>query len=215
MVWCACCQDPHKRANLSSIVYKLARLAAKESFDDSQPELEPANTFDEYQSGRLTEAWVKLETNMENCDNVEHCRAFKELKIVRQRLRESTHRLTLFERFHTLLTEFYRTVTMSPEQARIMRLSSTRATNSSMYAFQWRLKSLLGLLGDSAGLSAETEARWQQQRSDQTSFFVSGLSDTFLLLSDLKSPEERSAFLTNLKLRRRILLANTQVTNLR
>ncbi|EGZ20744.1 hypothetical protein PHYSODRAFT_497198, partial [Phytophthora sojae] len=68
-----------------------------------------------------------------------------------------------------------------------------------MYALQWRIKSLLASLGDSPGLSAETEARWQQQCSDQISFFVSGVSDTLLLLNTLKSTEDRSAFLRMLE----------------
>ncbi|KAG6947289.1 hypothetical protein JG687_00016191, partial [Phytophthora cactorum] len=39
-------------------------------------------------------------------------------------------------------------IRMSPEQARIMRLSSTRVTNNSLYAFQWRVNSLMASLGE-------------------------------------------------------------------
>ncbi|KAE9106575.1 hypothetical protein PF007_g13352 [Phytophthora fragariae] len=38
-------------------------------------------------------------------------------------------------------------------------------------------------------------ARWQHQRNEQIKQFISGVSDTFLLLNALKTVEERSAFL--------------------
>ncbi|EGZ20749.1 hypothetical protein PHYSODRAFT_298741 [Phytophthora sojae] len=86
-----CYQDPQKRASLSSVVYELERLAAKESSEISHPELEPADSFDDYALGQLHQAWVKLQSRMETCDNVEYCRAFDQLKMIQKRMQEATH----------------------------------------------------------------------------------------------------------------------------
>ncbi|KAG2772277.1 hypothetical protein Pcac1_g8123 [Phytophthora cactorum] len=80
-----------------------------------------------------------------------------------------------------------------------MRLSSTRVTNNSLYAFQWRVNSLMASLGEAPEAEKKREERWHEQRKDQIEGFVTGVSDTFLLLKDLKSLEERSLFLKNLK----------------
>ncbi|KAG6949706.1 hypothetical protein JG687_00014684, partial [Phytophthora cactorum] len=39
-------------------------------------------------------------------------------------------------------------IKMSPEQARMMHLTSTRVTSNSLYAFQWRVNSLMASLGE-------------------------------------------------------------------
>ncbi|KAE9015488.1 hypothetical protein PR001_g14896 [Phytophthora rubi] len=102
-------------------------------------------------------------------------------------------------RCSNILIDFTQMVKISPEQARVMRLSSTRATTNSLYAFQWRIQSLMTSLGKTEKVETETETRWQQQRNEQIEQFISGVSDTFLLLNALKTVEERSAFLKTLK----------------
>ncbi|KAE8889224.1 hypothetical protein PF003_g26625 [Phytophthora fragariae] len=47
--------------------------------------------------------------------------------------------------------------------------------------------------------SEETNMSWQQQHHEQTAAFASGITDTVLLLQDLKSVEEKAAFLQMLK----------------
>lgn len=109
----------------------------------SQLEHELASSFDEFECGRMKEMWLKLQTYMMASDSTQYWRAFNKLERVHVRLRVSTHHPTLFARFHALLTDFCQTVKMSPEEARIMRLSSTRATTNSFFAFQWRIQSLM------------------------------------------------------------------------
>ncbi|KAJ8566561.1 hypothetical protein ON010_g6561 [Phytophthora cinnamomi] len=196
LVWRMCCQNPHKRASPSSVVRELERLAIKASSEHSQSEHEPAD----YAYGKIHELWLKLQTYMDKCDIAQNRQAFAELKRIYECLLESTHNATLSCRFHTLLAEFYETVKLSPEQARMMRLSSTRATATSSYAFQWRMESLMASLGlQDPGDSTEREARWKQRQGGHTERFVSGVSDTFLVLQELKSTEERSAFLRSLE----------------
>ncbi|KAE9128259.1 hypothetical protein PF006_g16322 [Phytophthora fragariae] len=185
---------------LHSVVRELERLAIKESSEHSQPELDPADVFHEYEYGRMEELWLKLHEYMEKCNDSQYYRALDKLAKIHKRLLESTHSTTLFGRFHVLLAEFYETVKMSPEHARMMRLSSTRATATSLYAFQWRIESLMASLGlNDHDDSTERHARWQEERSEQIELFVLGVSDTFILLQDLKSAEERSAFLRTLE----------------
>ncbi|ETP42312.1 serine/threonine protein kinase, partial [Phytophthora nicotianae P10297] len=198
LVWRMCCQDPHNRLNLSSVRYELEQLSIKESCDLAQPEHKPSSSFDTYDSGSLNELWHKLLSHMDKCGDIQHHGMLDNLKKICELLQNSTHSSVLFERFHTHLTDFYKMIRMSPEQARIMRLSSTRLTNNSLYAFEWRVNSLMAALGE-ANAGKKREELWQKQRCEQVEGFVSGLFDIFLVLRDLKSSEERSLFLTNLK----------------
>ncbi|GMF21228.1 unnamed protein product [Phytophthora fragariaefolia] len=197
LVWRMCSQDPQKRACLASVVYQLQYLAFKGCNQKSQPEAEPVITFDEYTNGKM-HVWQKLEAYMKNCADPKYCRAFHQLSRIYERLRDSTHETTVFERFDTLVTDLYKITQMSPKQMLCMRLSSTRATTNSLYAFQWRMQSLVESLEGMELFPMETEAQWKQERTEQT-LFVSGVSDIFLLLKDLESGEERSAFLRALK----------------
>ncbi|KAL4144874.1 hypothetical protein PRNP1_013999 [Phytophthora ramorum] len=199
IVWRMCCQDPRKRSSLTSIVYELERLAIQESSITVQPDQEPATSVDDYELGRLKELWLKVQSKMQKCDNVQYRQTFEDIKVVHERLRATAHHPTVLARFDALVAEFYQTIKLSPEQAQLMRLSSTRATTTSLYALHWRINALLASLGEGADAAKERQARWQQQRSDQMEWFVSGVSDTFLLLSDLKSAEERSTVLRTLK----------------
>ncbi|KAE9036270.1 hypothetical protein PR002_g7175 [Phytophthora rubi] len=201
LVWRMCCKNSHKRANLASAICELEQLAMNESFEHSGSNYATTELFDEYENGKMKEAWLRLQTIMEKCDNVHYCRAFVELKKVQECLQASTIHQELFARFHALLIEFVQMVTMSPEQVVVMRLSSTRATTNSYYAIQWRIESLMASLGlrDSVDAPTGADVQWQQHQNEQMSFFVAGVSDTLLLLQNLKTTEERSAFLRTLR----------------
>ncbi|RAW31240.1 hypothetical protein PC110_g12403 [Phytophthora cactorum] len=199
LAWRMCCQDPSKRLSISSVRYELEQFSMKDNCNLSQPEQERSCSFDEYDSGRMKGLWLKLLAHMEKWDHIQYHQAFDELKKIRELLQDSTCDPTFFGRFHTLLIEFYQMIKMSPEQARMMHLTSTRVTSNSLYAFQWRVNSLMASLGEAPEAEKKREERWHEQRKDQIEGFVTGVSDTFLLLKDLKSLEERSLFLRNLK----------------
>ncbi|KAL4157080.1 hypothetical protein PRNP1_006106 [Phytophthora ramorum] len=88
---------------------------------------------------------------------------------------------------------------MSKEQARVLQLSATRTTSSSILAFRRRLRSLWASLGESVDVARERESRWEKQRSKQIEIFVSEAEKSYLLLEELQSEEERAAFLIFLK----------------
>ncbi|POM71259.1 Serine/threonine protein Kinase [Phytophthora palmivora] len=190
-----CCQDPNDRPSLFSVVYELERLSVESA---SGSEAENLIAFDGYKIDKMNEVWRKVQGYMETCDDEEYCRVFDELTSVHKNLKSSTHQ-TLLAKFYALLTEFYQIIKMSPEEARIVRLSSSRATTTSFYALHWRIESLLKTLQGSTDTLTWRNEQWQQQRDDQTKCFVSGVSDMYLLLKDLKTVEERSAFLNVLR----------------
>ncbi|ETP27784.1 serine/threonine protein kinase [Phytophthora nicotianae P10297] len=194
LVWRMCCQDPRKRPSLSYIRYKLEMLSMKASTHNEQ---EPICAFSAYDDDMMKGLWLKVVSNVEKRDNTHH-KIYDKLKIIRGLLQKSMHHPTLFRRFHTLLIDYYRMVKISPEQTRMMRLSSTSVTNNSLYALQWRVNSLVASLGEAEEAQMTREVQWQEQRCEQTDNFVSGISDTLLLLKNLKSSEERSLFLRNL-----------------
>ncbi|KAE9097870.1 hypothetical protein PF006_g23482 [Phytophthora fragariae] len=70
---------------------------------------------------------------------------------------------------------------------------------STSFEDEWRIQSLMASLGEMGEAATEAEGRWQQQRNEQIKQFISGVSDTFLLLNALKTVKERSAFLIKLK----------------
>ncbi|KAE9352604.1 hypothetical protein PF008_g5387 [Phytophthora fragariae] len=199
LVWGICRQDPRLRPSLSSIIYKLGNLAIKESSNSHQPENEPIRLFDEYERCNVEAAWLKLERLMAKPNNAQYRREFAKLENIHEHLQASLEYQTLLKTFHELLVDFTQMIKMSPEQARLMQLSSSRVTNTSVYAFQWRIQSLMASLGETGEVATEGETRWQQQRHEQIEQFMSGVSDTFLLLNALKTVEERSAFLRKLK----------------
>ncbi|KAE9067069.1 hypothetical protein PF010_g27611, partial [Phytophthora fragariae] len=198
LVWRMCSNDAARRVTLAPVVDELERLAIAESSNSSQPELEPPNLSE---SSKLKELWLEVQTHMDTCGDDQYHRAFNDLKRIREGLESSADNNSpvLLERFHTLLTDFYRIITMSPEQASIMRLWSTRSTTASMNAIHLCIESLLTLLDDSADSTNVKQDRWQQQRSEQIELFVSGVEDTSFLLERLKTAEERAVFLKTLK----------------
>ncbi|KAE9214543.1 hypothetical protein PF004_g15016 [Phytophthora fragariae] len=199
LVWLMCCQDPKKRASLSSVVHKLERLALRDTSRSFQPEQEPPATYDDYNYPARKEVWMDVQECIQNCDNDLYRLAYMELEKVRECLQKCPHTLTMFQRFHTLVRDFRTIITSSSERARILQLSATRATNSSMTAFRRRLQSLRTALGEADSAVQEREARWEQQHNKQIEIFVSEASKTYLLLEELTSPEERLMFLASLK----------------
>ncbi|KAF1790219.1 hypothetical protein GQ600_25576 [Phytophthora cactorum] len=178
LVWRMCCQDPYQRINLSSARNILEQVWIKHTSDLSQPELESTSSFDEYDCGRVKELWLKVLVHMEKCDHIQYHREFVELRKLRELMQDTKHRSMLFTRFHSLLIDCYRVIKMSPEQSRMVGLSSTRVTSNSLYAFQWRVNSLMTSLGE-AEAGKKREERWQKQRKEQIEGFVSGVSDPF------------------------------------
>ncbi|KUF82827.1 hypothetical protein AM587_10011823 [Phytophthora nicotianae] len=199
LVWSMCSQDPSQRLKLSSVRYELEQLSKIDNTYLSQAEQDHTSSYGEYRGGAMNELWMKVLVLMEKCDHIQYHQDFDKLKKLRELLRGSTHNSMLFRRFETLLIQFYQMVKISPEQARIMRLSSTRATSNSEYAFQWRVKSLMASLGGTVETVETKEKRCPDQRYEQREGFISCISDTFLLLKDLKTSEERAFFLRNLK----------------
>ncbi|KAH7460631.1 Kinase D-interacting substrate of 220 kDa [Phytophthora ramorum] len=199
IVWRMCCSDPAKRARLSCVVRELEGLALKESASHSQPEHDPPSIFDDHNYGEREYAWMCVQTYMKHCDNELYHQAYDELQKARGCLLHSTHPSTVFDLFHSLVADFRRTITMSKEQARVLQLSATRTTSSSILAFRRRLRSLWASLGESVDVARERESRWEKQRSKQIEIFVSEAEKSYLLLEELQSEEERAAFLIFLK----------------
>jgi len=197
MAWRMCRKDPHERTSLTSIARDLEQLSIEGRPDAPQPEAESACCFEGYMGEEIEERWQKLRECMDDSGNAPYCRSFDKLKRVCDQLRESEQSQRLLDRFYSLVTDFYRTVKMTPEEAWAMRLSSTRATTTSMTSFTRRVDALLKALGESAR-EEKAEISWQQQRREQAAAFVSGIADTVLLLQTLKSVEERCALLNSL-----------------
>jgi serine/threonine protein kinase len=80
-----------------------------------------------------------------------------------------------------------------------MRLSATRATNNSLHAFHRHVRQLWGMVDESTHAASKREARWVKQRSQQIELFVSEESKRWLVLNELRSAEQRIAFLSFMK----------------
>jgi serine/threonine protein kinase/ankyrin repeat protein len=197
LVWRMCRRDPRGRSSLTSVVSELEQLSVEGRPDVPQPEAENASCFEGYKGEAVEERWEKLRECMDDIDNAQHHKLFDKLKRVCDQLRASEQSQRLLDRFYALVTDLYRTVQMTPQEAWAMQLSSTRATTTSLISFTRRVDALLTALGEA--VPEETEILWQQQRREQGAAFVSGIADTVLLVQALKSVEEQSALLTSLR----------------
>ncbi|KAJ8525056.1 hypothetical protein ON010_g16059 [Phytophthora cinnamomi] len=197
LVWKLCSNDAAQRASLSLVVDELERLAIADRPNSLQPEYEPT---DDTERGKIKELWLDVQRHMETCSDDKYHLVYNELKRVCERWQdsESSSNSMVLERLHALLTDFYRVITMSPEQASIARLSSTRATTTSLELFYSRIELMMTVLGESADTTTVRKDRWQQQRREQIELFVSGVEDTSFLLERLKTAEERAVFLKTL-----------------
>ncbi|KAG3235827.1 hypothetical protein PI124_g19151 [Phytophthora idaei] len=194
-----CCHDPQKRLCLSSVRYELEQLSIKQNRNFSQPEKEPSSSFDTYDGGSMEDLWLKVLSYLAKSDDTQYHREIEKFKRIRELLRDSSRGHALFGHFYTLLIEFRQIIKMSPEQAQFMRLSSTRATSNSLYALHWGLNALMTSLGGAVDTPTEREEQWQQQRKELIDVFVSGVADTLLVLHNLKSTEEKLAFMRTLR----------------
>ncbi|GMF38287.1 unnamed protein product [Phytophthora lilii] len=200
LIWSMCCQGPAGRASITSVVHELECLAIKEGVSCSEPKHDQPSTFDESNNDKAKEVWMSVLRHMDKCKDAQYNHAFGELVTLRERLQDSRHPPKLFTRFHALVQDFYQTITMSSEQARVLQLSATRATTSSVVAFHRRLRYLWAALGESPDNEKERRARWKKQQAEQIEIFVSEASNSYLIVKELKSQEEQSVFLASLKM---------------
>ncbi|KAG3138511.1 hypothetical protein PI126_g16883 [Phytophthora idaei] len=147
----------------------------------------------------MEDLWLKVLSYLAKSDDTQYHREIEKFKRIRELLRDSSRGHALFGHFYTLLIEFRQIIKMSPEQAQFMRLSSTRATSNSLYALHWGLNALMTSLGGAVDTPTEREEQWQQQRKELIDVFVSGVADTLLVLHNLKSTEEKLAFMRTLR----------------
>ncbi|GMF28034.1 unnamed protein product [Phytophthora fragariaefolia] len=145
LVWHMCCREPRQRKTLSSVVKELEVLSIKESLNSSRPQLEPSGTITlgEYRSGQANELWIKLQTSISETNDMEIRQLFDKLKLAHNLLQESEQSEHLLDHYYSLITDLYETVTMTPEEAHVLELASTQATNVIMYSFGCRMDSLL------------------------------------------------------------------------
>jgi serine/threonine protein kinase len=196
LVWQMCCESPPGRSSLTSVIRELEHLSIEER-PEPQPELESAGCFEGYKGEGAEEHWQKLHECMDESGNAQHGKLFDKLKRICDRLRELEHSQHLLDRFYSLVTDFYRTVKMTPEEVWAMQLSSTRATTTSVISFTRRIEALLKALGES--VLDEKEVSRQEQHREQGAAFVSGIADAVLLLQRLKTVEEQSVLLDSLR----------------
>ncbi|OWZ02600.1 Serine/threonine protein kinase [Phytophthora megakarya] len=176
-----CNWNPNQRPSLFSVAYKLERLILRKKISFSMQ----AISTDKYELRKL---WEKLRRRMKNCDNELHRQIFQELTKVHTILQRSAHQ-TLYSKFYALLTDVQHAIEMSPKQTRIT------STTTSFYSLHWRIESLLKILQGSTSNFPSIKIG----RRHQINSFVAGISNTELLLLELKSIEERAALLKGLK----------------
>lgn len=197
-----CARDPGKRPSIATIVYKFEQLAdAALRSNSDQPDCEALYRLDDHLCGETVALWARVERAVSDSGNVQHLYALEELTALHQRLQVSKHPRTLLARFHDLLLQFHSTVmTMqSAERARILQLSSTRATANSFRTFNRRIDEIWRILDESSETKSERAARRIHLRNQQIEFFVSEVTKTWMVLNELETEEERAGFLAFLE----------------
>ncbi|KAJ8524838.1 hypothetical protein ON010_g16278 [Phytophthora cinnamomi] len=146
LVWKLRSNDAAQRASLSLVVDEMERLSIAGRSNSLQTEYEPT---DDIERGKIKELWLNVQRHMEACSDDPCNRVYDEFKRVCEQLQDSegSSNSTMLERLHALVADFYRLITMSSEQASIARLSSTRATTTSLQSFYSRIESMSTVLG--------------------------------------------------------------------
>ncbi|GMF56758.1 unnamed protein product [Phytophthora fragariaefolia] len=194
IVWQMCCQDPDQRPSLSSVVDHLAQLAIAE---DANVSYEPEIVARDMELINVEQLWLNTKEVMKRCGDEQNNRPYEDLKMLRKLLQDSIQVPNLLEEFHTLLKDFFRMITMPPQQAVMLQFSVSQSRDVfSMGTLQSRIELVLMSIQKPLNEGGERNLRWQLQRNEQTDSFMSKLHDTSALLDYLKTTEERAAFLT-------------------
>lgn len=206
-VWRMCCQDPKKRAPLSAVVCQLETLVVSEDNRHATAELttETAVSIVDNWINRSA-VWSDIKDRVQPSTNTPRRRALDELKALIEALGQisdpvEVRRLpSILDQLHSILVDFSNMLAGSDVHAAILRLSSTLTSARSVHAFYRRIEGLWRMVDGSTHDAEERKARWCERREEQVEVFVSEVSETCLLLSDLELGEERAAFLAFLKL---------------
>lgn len=199
-----CCQNPRRRLKAGSVVYELERFAMDETShgSDRSPE-QPMNTIDNFNRGEVARRWAAINALIsEHHGSLDHLhQQFEELKTLFQKLQADTYCAPIFRKFDQLLIDFHDVLVehTSAGQARILRVSTTRATSHRGRIFYQRMGLLWRMLDNSTRGVRERERRWSKQRDRQIECFVAEMSKVRPILNELKCVEERSSFLGFLK----------------
>lgn len=184
-----CSFNPHERASIASVVFKLGVFAAEEAPKTSVPN-SLADT--KGQIGKTARLWSSTADMIRGMNDTAWEQAFRMLETLQERIESSKHRSALLICFHELLVGFHNAVKTSAEQTRIQRIASTRSTFGSLQAIMRRIANLSAELGSPNGLE---EAQWSELRQAGIAQFVSELSSGEEPLHALQTEEDRAVFL--------------------
>lgn len=180
----------------------LQDLAATEDADllTSQPDPEPLVDVEQFENGKVTKLWDEMHRLMvqPGISGLQRC-AFQQLEAIHERLRGPKWPYRTLYQYQKLLDDFVAVMQPESYHNRVLRLSSTRATGSSMHLIQRRVEAMRVLLDGAPKSLHERKWLWEDQRSKQLELFVSEVSQSLLVMHELDGEEDRSAFLALLK----------------
>ncbi|KAJ8533222.1 hypothetical protein ON010_g14032 [Phytophthora cinnamomi] len=192
LIWRICCQNPEKRVSLASLVGELRNLAMEDGST-----AEPG--FDDFGDDSIRKIWMAIQTDVAHCDDDFFHEAFDEIKKVREHLLVSPFRTALLKQFGVLVRGIRAMTIGSREHSVVLKLSVPSDISSSRVAFRQLLRSIWKALGETTELARGRKERWKHYGWLQTEIIISEVSDSYVLLGEVKTRGERSKLLASLR----------------
>lgn len=126
---------------------------------------------------------------------------FDSLHVVYSHVMQADPEVAVLMKFCRLLQDFHDLIQHNSTQSRIQRLSCTRANVSSLSSLRRRIRLIREMLETPSQERevVDSDENLDQQRVLQTTMFMSELSDSYLILNELESTQDRAAFLSFLR----------------
>lgn len=196
-----CIQDPKNRMSAVKIARLLERLAIKEA--DEQPGSQAGRSMSvgEYKSGELTQLSANVQAMMSSqyANDPMYVLTYQEIQALDKHLQQKQVSLGVLENYHSLLVDLADILQPISLRTQVLALSSTRATHNTITALRRRINDMWVLIDESHVESQDREQRWNSVHNKQLDLFVSDLSQTMTVLSQLDDEAARSEFIVLLK----------------
>lgn len=191
-----CHHSPSDRVSLPSVIFKLKEFVMASALE---PESEPPQRV--VSDAQMTSLWEEFTICMKECTDTLFQQLFIALEPVYAQVTQPTRPQLVRMQCYDLVDDIYSAASGNATKNRIHRLSCSRTQVANTTSFWRRLHTLRSVMNlTTAEEPSDTEeVKWEQQQKRQIDMFVSELSNTYLILNDLKDEEDRIGFLSFLR----------------
>lgn len=197
LVLAMCRTNPRERVKIEFVVSKLETFAELEAAAlegyEWQPEREPLVDISKFKDGEVDRLWREIQILADPIENRLHKDVVDNLQKVYDIFSLSACSFSNARLFLDVLYKYRAALDAVPGQNRIYRLSATRATVQNMHEVHQQVGRLLSMLNIRDPDRGNHERLWKRHHTNQIEMFISQISQTWLVLNELESKDDRMA----------------------